>query len=71
MRGLAAGDALAETLIVGTAGYLKVPTVPNSEITYTGNYMSTVPATGVLYLNPTYTVASATYHPEAASITEW
>ena len=70
MRGLATGAALPNALIVGTGGYMKTPTAPNTDITY-GTYADVVPATGVLYLVPTYTVALEVYHPEAASITEW
>jgi prepilin-type N-terminal cleavage/methylation domain-containing protein len=72
MRGLAVDAVLAETAIVGDLGFLKVPTPPDTGIIYVGQYLGTVPAAGVLYLDPDYTtLTKSDYHPEADAIAQW
>jgi prepilin-type N-terminal cleavage/methylation domain-containing protein len=73
MRGLAVDALLPEASIVGDAGFLKNPTPPDTGIIYDGKYRGTVPASGVLYLDPTYTapLIASDYHPEADAIAQW
>ena len=70
-RGLGIGAAVASTDIVGSGKYLNTVTAPNTDITYA--YGSDVPAMGTLYLQATYTDATATadYGPTAGSYAEW
>ena len=71
VRGLAIGDALASTDIVGTGKYLNSVSAPNTSITYT--YGAAVPAVGTLYLVAAYADATATadFGPTAGSYSEW
>ncbi len=71
VRGLAIGDALASSDIVGTGKYLNSVSAPNTSITYA--YGAAVPAVGTLYLIATYADATATadFGPTAGSYSEW
>lgn len=74
VRGLTEGAGLASTEIIGTDKYLKAPTAPNSEISYT-SYASAVPAVGSLYLTPTYTATTGAadyfYGTDTTKTADW
>ncbi len=72
-RQLAIGSPLAQTDIIGPGKYLGSVTSPNPDITYTGNFDSTIPPVGTLYLTPTYlnTTADAEFAPLAGSYSSW
>jgi len=70
-HGLAIGDALASTDIVGGGRYLNQADPPNASVVYT--YGTTVPAMGTLYLIATYSDAIATseFAPDSDSYVDW
>ena len=72
-RELAIGTPLAQTDIIGPGKYLGSVNPPNPDITYTGNFDSTIPPVGTLYLTPTYlnTAADAEFAPLAGSYSSW